>query len=81
VFGLATGSSLGVLADPWLIISMVLTVIAAAALAFLILPGQAAILRGGDGTSRLGMVTGTFNLIWAAVVVLMIVRPGSTTGA
>jgi hypothetical protein len=29
---------------------------------------------------RLGMVTGVFNLLWATVVVLMIVRPGSTTG-
>jgi len=27
------------------------------------------------------MVTGVFNLLWAVVVVLMIVRPGSTTGA
>jgi hypothetical protein len=31
--------------------------------------------------ARLGMVTGIFNLLWAVVVVLMIVRPGSTTGA
>jgi hypothetical protein len=30
---------------------------------------------------RLAMYTGTFNLLWAAVTVLMIVRPGSTTGA
>lgn len=30
--------------------------------------------------ARLGMVTGIFNLLWAIVVVLMIVRPGSTTG-
>jgi hypothetical protein len=29
---------------------------------------------------RLGMLTGIFNLLWAVVVVLMIVRPGSTTG-
>ncbi|MFJ8297606.1 hypothetical protein ACIQ9R_17225 [Streptomyces sp. NPDC094447] len=33
------------------------------------------------GAARLAMVTGVFNLLWAAVVVLMIVRPGSTTGA
>ncbi|NGN69014.1 DUF2269 family protein [Streptomyces sp. A7024] len=33
------------------------------------------------GASRLAMVTGMFNLLWAIVVVLMIVRPGSTTGA
>ncbi|MBO8186867.1 DUF2269 family protein [Streptomyces spirodelae] len=31
--------------------------------------------------ARLAMVTGVFNLLWAVVVVLMIVRPGSTTGA
>lgn len=30
---------------------------------------------------RLGMLTGVFNLLWAVVVVLMIVRPGSTTSA
>ncbi|MFD5691322.1 hypothetical protein [Streptomyces rubiginosohelvolus] len=30
---------------------------------------------------RLAMTTGMFNLLWATVVVLMIVRPGSTTGA
>lgn len=30
---------------------------------------------------RLTMITGVFNLLWAVVVVLMIVRPGSTTGA
>ena len=33
------------------------------------------------GAARLGMATGIFNLLWAVVVVLMIVRPGSTTGA
>ncbi|MGW7351667.1 hypothetical protein [Streptomyces sp. NPDC054784] len=31
--------------------------------------------------SRLGMYTGVFNLLWSVVTVLMIVRPGSTTGA
>ncbi|SDF00483.1 hypothetical protein SAMN05660662_0652 [Blastococcus aurantiacus] len=29
---------------------------------------------------RLAMVSGVFNLVWVTVVVLMIVRPGSTTG-
>jgi uncharacterized membrane protein len=134
VFGLATAGSLGVLTDPWLIISIVLTAAAAAVLAFLVLPGQAAILDGESASAsasthsgsaerqsqtattpthpgptasgqavgsaavrlagspdgamvanraaaRLGMVTGIFNLLWAVVVVLMIVRPGSTTGA
>ncbi|MEU4091548.1 hypothetical protein [Streptomyces sp. NPDC026673] len=27
------------------------------------------------------MLTGIFNVLWAVVVILMIVRPGSTTGA
>jgi hypothetical protein len=75
VFGLATASSLGVLGDPWLIISIVLTVVAAVLLGLVILPRQ----KSRD-TRRLGMFTGVFNLLWAVVVVLMIVRPGSTTG-
>ncbi|MGW1191712.1 hypothetical protein [Streptomyces sp. NPDC002559] len=33
-----------------------------------------------SAAARLAMVTGVFNLLWAVVVVLMIVRPGSTTG-
>ncbi|MFE3599148.1 protease [Streptomyces sp. NPDC059142] len=32
-------------------------------------------------TVQLAMFTGVFNLLWAAVTVLMIIRPGSTTGA
>ncbi|MET9551794.1 hypothetical protein [Streptomyces sp. NPDC006645] len=42
---------------------------------------------GGGGSdrrraaARLAGLTGVFNLLWAVVVVLMIVRPGSTTGA
>jgi hypothetical protein len=37
--------------------------------------------RNAAAARRLGMVTGVFNLLWVTVVVLMIVRPGSTTGA
>jgi hypothetical protein len=132
VFGLATASSLGVLTDAWLIISMILTAVAGVILAFAILPAQAkalaeqsaqqatlteqnaqpaALMENGGypaspaehgdqaarptrqsgrtatlagpaarAAARLGMVTGLFNLLWAAVVVLMVVRPGSTTG-
>ncbi|MFI9149911.1 hypothetical protein [Streptomyces sp. NPDC053367] len=36
---------------------------------------------GREATVRLAMLTGVFNLLWATVTVLMIVRPGSTTGA
>lgn len=90
VFGIATGAQLGVLTDAWLIVSIVLTAIAAAILAFAILPGQESMIEAsgkGEGTdlsraaARLSGLTGVFNLLWAVVVVLMIVRPGSTTGA
>jgi hypothetical protein len=86
VFGLATAGSLGVLGDAWLIVSIVLTAVAAAVLVFQVLPGQEKLLSVDEGTvltrvaTRLGMATGIFNLLWATVTVLMIVRPGSTTG-
>ncbi len=93
VFGLATGASIGVLGDAWLIVSMVLTAAAAAMLIAFILPGQRRVIRaldmsaGDAGESvpdrtarRLGMLAGVFNVLWAIVVVLMIYRPGSTTG-
>ncbi|WP_046494233.1 hypothetical protein [Streptomyces odonnellii] len=134
VFGFATASSMGVLGDTWLIVSIVLTAIAAGVLGALVLPRQEALLAGIEAaasapsgaeapqpepvrpesaqpgsaqpkpaqstpaqpdsaqpgsaqpesrraTARLATVTGIFNLLWATVTVLMIVRPGSTTGA
>jgi hypothetical protein len=87
LFGLATASALGVLGDAWLITSIALTAAAAAVLVFQVLPGQEKLLAGAsDGAvatrvrTRLAMQTGVFNLLWATVTVLMIVRPGSTTG-
>lgn len=92
VFGVATAASIGVLGDPWLIVSMALTAVAAVLLIVLILPNQARVIGSldhGDGTGapdpgrvarRLGMLTGVFNLLWLIVVVLMVYRPGSTTG-
>ncbi|MFE2015120.1 hypothetical protein [Streptomyces sp. NPDC059491] len=89
VFGLATAGGLGVLGDTWLIVSILLTAAAAGVLAFLVLPAQAGALAGAGGPSptapssapgRLAMLTGVFNLLWATVTVLMIIRPGSTTG-
>jgi len=78
-----TAGSLGVLGDTWLIVSIVLTAVAAGVLGLLVLPGQSAVLDdlGVVAASRLAMYTGVFNLLWATVTVLMIVRPGSTTGA
>ena len=94
VFGLATANSLHVLGSPWLLTSIALTVAAAAVLAALVLPRQSSVLAALDAADgardatalrrtagQLGMYTGVFNLLWATVTVLMIVRPGSTTGA
>lgn len=76
------------LSDAWVVASIALTAAAAAMLGLVVLPRQAAVLAGpaaGDhardaAVARLGMFTGVFNLLWAVVTVLMIVRPGSTTG-
>jgi len=95
VLGFATAGSLGVLGSGWLITSIVLTAGATAILALLLLPGQeaavGAVEAAADGSRapvpeeraarRLTMLTGLFNLLWATVTVLMIIRPGSTTGA
>ncbi|MCM2387953.1 DUF2269 family protein [Streptomyces albipurpureus] len=94
VFGLLTAQSLGVLGDAWLIASMVLTAAAAVMLVVLLLPQQesglalvaeatsetAPVATDHRAGARLAMVTGVFNLLWVTVTVLMIVRPGSTTG-
>ncbi len=85
-FGVLTAFGLGVLGDTWLVVSIGLTAAAAGVLALLVLPGQQKVLADLTGTTpaltrRLAMDTGVFNLLWAAVTVLMIVRPGSTTGA
>ncbi|GIF25334.1 membrane protein YdbS with pleckstrin-like domain [Actinoplanes tereljensis] len=72
----------GVMGDAWLIVSIVLTALAAAVLGFFVLPAQRSALWAETANpARLGMLAGLFNLLRAIVVVLMIVRPGSTTGA
>ncbi|TDZ80764.1 hypothetical protein DE4587_00618 [Mycobacteroides salmoniphilum] len=88
MFGLPLADLMGVLGTAWLIASLVLTGAAAAVLVFVVLPRQQRVLAQlGDGESldgrvfaRLAMSTGIFNLLWAVVTVLMIVRPGSSTG-
>jgi hypothetical protein len=79
LLGIATAVSMGVLTQAWVLVSIVLTGVAAVVLLVSILPDQRASL---DGTvmTRLAMTTGIFNLLWVAVTILMIVRPGSTTG-
>ncbi|WP_301174961.1 hypothetical protein [Actinomadura geliboluensis] len=56
-------------------------------LALVILPGQRRLLdlpadaAGRDAAAaRLTAFTGVFNVLWAVVVVLMVVRPGSGAG-
>ncbi|MFJ5277457.1 hypothetical protein [Streptomyces parvulus] len=87
--GLATAAAMGVLGDAWLITSITLTAVAAGLLVAFVLPRQEELLEELAGrrpverarTARLAMFTGVFNLLWATVTVLMVVRPGSTTGA
>ncbi|MFF4150345.1 DUF2269 family protein [Streptomyces sp. NPDC001651] len=89
VLGLATALAMGVLGSGWLITSITLTAAAAGLLVAFVLPRQEEVLEELDAgraverpaTVRLAMFTGIFNLLWATVTVLMIVRPGSTTGA
>lgn len=89
VFGLGTAVAMGVLGDAWLIASLVLTAAAAALLGLRILPAQAEVVaalsteddpRAVVAARRLSMTSGVFALLWGVVVVLIIVRPGSTTG-
>ncbi|GGZ27730.1 membrane protein [Streptomyces inusitatus] len=96
VFGVATGARMGILTDAWLLVSTVLTAIAAGVLVLMLLPLQATLLEltapgagvgaGADekrvrpAAARLSGLTGIFNLLWTVVVVLMIFRPGATTG-
>lgn len=92
VFGVATAVQLGVLGEAWLLAAIAVTVLAGGLLAAVVVPGQRRVLAAvaepdgdapappADALARLAMATGVFSLLWAVVVVLMIVRPGSTTG-
>lgn len=86
VLGIVTAIHLHVLGETWVLVSTALTVVAGLVLALAVVPGQRRVLAGigepAGGAAllpRLAMVTGVFNLIWVAVVVLMVLRPGSTT--
>ncbi|MET9343289.1 hypothetical protein [Nonomuraea sp. NPDC003804] len=82
--GIILASGQGRMGEIWITISMVLTAVAGGLLATQIYPRQRdALSRPDDGRRlrRLSMFTGIYNLAWATVVVLMIVRPGSGTGA
>lgn len=79
VVGIVLAMVQGRMGEIWINVSMVLTVLAGALLALGVAPLQRdALAEPDDGRRlrRLGMLAGTYNLLWAAVVVLMIVRPG-----
>ena len=81
VVGIVLAGVQGRMTEVWIIVAMALTAIAEALLVLQITPRQQhALDRPDDGSQlrRLGMFTGIFNLLWAVVVVLMIIRPGST---
>ncbi|MFC0438969.1 hypothetical protein [Kutzneria buriramensis] len=78
-FGFATAGIMGVTGNLWIIISIVLTGVAALVLGLLVLPYQQRVLEGKPAPStQLAMYTGLFNLLWVAVTVVMIFRPGSS---
>jgi hypothetical protein len=80
VIGLVLAAVQGRLGEIWITIAMVLTAVAGALLALRIVPAQRDALTGALGAGGLRtmrVLTGVFNLLWAAVVVLMVVRPGA----
>ncbi|WP_150254132.1 hypothetical protein [Nocardiopsis deserti] len=80
--GIALALLQGRMGEIWIIVSMLLTAVAGLMLAALIYPRQReALHEPGDPRAlrTLSMITGIYNLVWASVVVLMIVRPGSGT--
>jgi hypothetical protein len=94
--GVVLAARMGVLTDAWVLLSLVATAGAGVVLGALVLPGQRVLMAGiaaGNAMSaanedprlrrsgrRISMFTGIFSMLWLVVVVLMIVRPGSTTG-
>ncbi len=63
----------------WVLTALALTAVAGGLL-LEIAPRQRAALAAPDTAAlrRIGMLTGVFNVLWAIVVVLMIVRPGAS---
>lgn len=96
VLGFATAGVMKVTGDTWVVVSIILTVIAAVVLGALVLPRQQELLiaaaepaadaapgtvaKAVAATKQLAMFAGIFNLLWVAVTVIMVVRPGSSLG-
>ncbi|PZG17663.1 hypothetical protein [Nonomuraea aridisoli] len=67
----------------WITLAMILTAAAGVLLALQIYPRQRQALDAPASRDRLrplSMIAGFYNLLWAIVVVLMIVRPGAAEG-
>jgi hypothetical protein len=82
VVGIALALVQGRMSEIWINIAMILTVAAGGLLALQIYPRQRDALAAPDDGRQLrtlSMLAGIYNLLWAIVVVLMIVRPGSDT--
>jgi hypothetical protein len=80
IVGIVLAVVQGRMAEVWINIAMLLTAAAGLLLAFVIYPRQKAALAEPDGGARLrslAMYAGIYNVLWAIVVVLMIVRPGA----
>jgi Na+/proline symporter len=78
--GIALALVQGRMGEVWITVAMVLTAVAGALLVLQIAPRQKEALDAPDDGAqlrRLGMLAGVFNLLWAVVVVMMVVRPGS----
>ena len=82
--GIALAILFGKFTEPWLIIAMSLTAVAGVLFATRIVPAQASALASPPSRrslSQLGALTGLFNLLWVAVLVLMVLRPGEAHAA
>jgi hypothetical protein len=80
IVGIVLAVVQGRMAEVWINIAMLLTAAAGLLLALVIYPRQKAALADPDGGARLrslAMFAGIYNVLWAIVVVLMIVRPGA----
>jgi hypothetical protein len=79
VVGIVLGLTQGRMGEIWINVAMLVTATAGLLLALMIYPRQRAALDEPDDGARLrslSMLSGIYNLLWAVVVVLMIVRPG-----
>ncbi|GGN76546.1 hypothetical protein [Nocardia rhizosphaerihabitans] len=82
VIGIVLATIQGRMNEIWITTAMVTTAIAGGLLAVQIYPMQREALDEPDDGKRLrvlSMLAGIYNLLWTAVVVLMIVRPGSAS--